>query len=102
MSVITGNLGTLINAITLIVIIVLIFVMGLKPALRAILEAPPPRAAALPGMDPAYPAFAGNDAGGMLGMPPMIAEFGGAAAALRCRAGLRKSCSRTTPRRLAS
>jgi flagellar M-ring protein FliF len=73
MSIITGNLGTLINAITLIVIIVLIFVMGLRPALRAILESPGAGMQALPGSDPRLP---GLDGSGMDMVPaPLIAEF---------------------------
>jgi flagellar M-ring protein FliF len=72
MSIITGNLGTLINALTLIVITVLIFMLGLKPALRAILEAPAPAAPALAGSDPRL-----DMAFGGVGMPggPLIAEF---------------------------
>ena len=76
MSIIVGNLGTLINAITLIVVTVIIFVMGLKPALRAILESPPQSSAtALQGSGPALQDLGTRPMGGMRMGGPLVAEF---------------------------
>jgi flagellar M-ring protein FliF len=76
MSIIVGNLGTLINAITLIVVTVIIFVMGLKPALRAILEAPPRSSAtAIQGSGPALRELGMSPMGSMGTGGPLIAEF---------------------------
>lgn len=77
MSVLTGNLGTLINALALIVVTILVFALGLKPALRAILEAPaaPPGIPALPGMEGGFPVMGDALGGGMDPNQPLIAEF---------------------------
>jgi flagellar M-ring protein FliF len=66
--VLTGNLGTMINAGALILAALLIVFLGLKPALRAILEAPRPEPgagdlAALPMGNSGYPGSAPAIAG---------------------------------------
>ena len=70
LDVLTGNLGTMINAGALILASLLIVFLGLKPALRAILEAPRHEPAA--GDLAALPM--GN--GGYAGAAPAIADFG--------------------------
>jgi flagellar M-ring protein FliF len=42
MDVVTRNLGTIINATALVIVTLLILLLGLKPALRALLNVPPP------------------------------------------------------------
>ena len=80
MSILTGNLGTIINAIALIVVTVLVFALGLKPILRTIMEAPaaPPGIPALPGAGMQFPTMGDGFGGGGMDMnQPLIGEFAG-------------------------
>jgi flagellar biosynthesis/type III secretory pathway M-ring protein FliF/YscJ len=70
----SGNLGTLINAGALILVSLLILLLGLRPAMKAILATP----AALPGMDamPSLPSGEGVDGlPGFGGTPFAVADF---------------------------
>jgi flagellar M-ring protein FliF len=42
MDIVSRNLGTIINATALVIVTLLILLLGLKPALRALLDVPPP------------------------------------------------------------
>lgn len=74
MATLSGNLGTLINAGALILVSLLILLLGLRPAMKAILATP----AALPGMDamPSLPSGEGVDGlPGFGGTPFAVADF---------------------------
>lgn len=74
MATLSGNLGTLINAGALILVSLLILLLGLRPAMKAILATP----SALPGMDamPSLPSGEGADGlPGFGGTPFAVADF---------------------------
>jgi flagellar M-ring protein FliF len=74
MDMLMGNLGTMINAGAFVVVTLLVLMLGLKPALRAILEAPHPP---LPDMPPPMIAADGMDPMPRLDMPPQLVEHNG-------------------------
>jgi flagellar M-ring protein FliF len=71
MDMVLGQIGTLINAIAIIVVAVLVILFGLRPAVKAIIAASPPPAAGAPG-GPGMPALEGP-----VGLEATAAEPGG-------------------------
>jgi flagellar M-ring protein FliF len=71
MDMVLGQIGTLINAIAIIVVAVLVILFGLRPAVKAIIAAAPPPAAGAAG-GPGMPALEAP-----VGLEAMAAETGG-------------------------
>jgi flagellar M-ring protein FliF len=71
MDMVLGQIGTLINAIAIIVVAVLVILFGLRPAVKAIIAAAPPPAAGASG-GPGMPALEGP-----VGLEATAAEPGG-------------------------
>lgn len=73
METLQGNLGTIINVIGLIVALVVVIMLGLRPAMKMLLEAP----AASPGMgDMGGMGTALPDLGGSMALPMAMGDFG--------------------------